>query len=412
MLMKCTKANSWNELNTFSRQLHDLQIDICGVTETNLKWNNSRSQQAKNILQKHSTISSIHTSSNREECLSSYQPGGTTTAIRNKLVGRITSTIQDPTTLGRWSGYKLTTNFGHQLNIITVYQSTKSEGIHTSYQQQAHYFRNKGTKNPDLRKILLTDLAQIIVEWKSRKEETIILIDANDGILQKNSLLPNFLSITNLVSLIPNPSHHPATHSRGSQCIDYIFGCPRLLEHIQAAGISAFFEPPWPNTDHRGLFVDIDETGLFGATIETIPPPIRRIITSKSKKLILKLVEANRATKTIDSLLSDITTLKECSTWTHVEHDALEQIDKKFTGVLLQAETSCAIPIDFPWSPTLHQASLVYQYWTTKYHGKRNNIDTSEQLAQIQNHLPPDKVFQQNRYRSIIKQLKPPGKIS
>jgi hypothetical protein len=160
-------------MTSFSQRIKTLQVDMFGAAETNLKWNFKRNQQAKAILQKHHKTCSVNTSSNREECISSYQPGGTLTTVLNKYVGRIKTSIYDSSSLGRWSGFKLNTNFGHHLNIITVYQSTKSDGLHTSYQQQAHYFRAKGINNPDPRKLLLHDLETLIQEYNSLKEETI-----------------------------------------------------------------------------------------------------------------------------------------------------------------------------------------------------------------------------------------------
>jgi hypothetical protein len=215
------KGKSWHELASFSKKINTLGVDLFGAAETNIKWNFTRNQQAKAILHKHHKTCSITTSSNREECFTAYQPGGTLTSVLNKFVGRIQTCIHDPSSLGRWSGFKLNTNFGHQLNFITVYQPTKSDGLHTTYQQHVHYYRTQGIPHPDPRKWLIQDLEKLILDFNNNKEETIILIDANDGIHQKNSLLPSFLSNTNLVSLIPNTPHHPPTHSRGSQCIDF-----------------------------------------------------------------------------------------------------------------------------------------------------------------------------------------------
>jgi hypothetical protein len=151
------KAKSWNELKSLSNKLTKLNIDIFGAAETNLKWTFARNQQVKTILQKSQKTCSISTSSNKEESFSAYQPRGTLTAIFHKYVGRISTIIHDPTPLGRWSGFKLHTNFGHKLNILTVYQSTKSDGIHTTYQQQSHYFRTQGNQHPDPRKLLIQD---------------------------------------------------------------------------------------------------------------------------------------------------------------------------------------------------------------------------------------------------------------
>jgi hypothetical protein len=51
-----------------------------------------------------------------------------------------------------------------------------------------------------------------------------VLIDANDNLFDKSSQLPGFLANTNMTTLIKNPLHHPATHMRGTKCIDYILG--------------------------------------------------------------------------------------------------------------------------------------------------------------------------------------------
>jgi hypothetical protein len=247
------KANSWYELTNLSKQLDNYGVDIFGAAETNLNRTNMKTHQAKNVIHRHSRMTSMHTSSNTEGTTSSYQPGGTMIIVRNKTASRISEPIHDQTGLGRWSGVKLHTNFGHKLNVLTVYQPTKSEGIHTAYQQQAHYFRGKGIPTPDPRKLLLSDLAKLINACNSQKDETIILIDANDNLHSSRSLLPTFLSTTNLTPLLPNPDHYPATHTRGSNCIDFLFGTPRIVEHIRAGGITPFFEAPWPNTDHRDL---------------------------------------------------------------------------------------------------------------------------------------------------------------
>jgi hypothetical protein len=79
-----------------------------------------------------------------------------------------------------------------------------------------------------------------------------------------------------------NPEAYPPTHIRGSYGIDFIYGSPNVLQHIDASGMTAYFKEPWPNTDHRGLFVDINTIGLFGATIHSIPPILPRKMTSKS----------------------------------------------------------------------------------------------------------------------------------
>jgi hypothetical protein len=93
--------------------------------------------------------------------MSVYQPGGTLTAIASETTGYTKDKITDPTTLGRCSGHTLSTSLGHNLNIIMAYQATKSDRLHTNYQQQLAYYHKKQIKKPDPRKLMLVDLAKI-----------------------------------------------------------------------------------------------------------------------------------------------------------------------------------------------------------------------------------------------------------
>jgi hypothetical protein len=153
-----------------------------------------------------------------------------------------------------------------------------------------------------------------------------ILIDTNDNLYNKDSLLPSFLSKSDLTSLIPNTKEHPATYSRGSRCIDYIFGSTSLIQHVQACGITAFYDKPYVHSDHRGLFVDLNELALFGANLNTIIPPIPRKLISTSKVLVTKFLESIEKTKKIPQLLKQITELSQLQDWTHKQHDLLEKL--------------------------------------------------------------------------------------
>jgi hypothetical protein len=52
--------------------------------------------------------------------------------------------------------------------------------------------------------------------------------------------------------------------------------------------MTGFFEQPWPNTDHRGLFKDINTIQRFGATLKSIPETVPRKVTRKSMKIVTK----------------------------------------------------------------------------------------------------------------------------
>jgi hypothetical protein len=203
------KFRDWNSLREASAALHDYKVDIFGFAETNIKWNLRLKNQVTNILQKDHKIVQTTTSSSNEPSRTIYQPGGTITTATSKYTGRIRGIITDDTTMGRWSGFTFSTNFQHNIHLITVYQSVKSEGIHSTYKQQQSKLADMGHRHPNPRKQLIEDLQVLIQKWNGQNDKTIILIDANDNLYNKDSLLPNFLSQTNLTSLIPNSFDHP-----------------------------------------------------------------------------------------------------------------------------------------------------------------------------------------------------------
>jgi hypothetical protein len=399
------RGKSWSLWEKFSQEIKTNHIDICGVTETNIRWDTRTTSRAKTFIQKHTRPSHINTSSHSETTTSLYQPGGTLTATTGKTTGKISSKINDTSGMGRWSGFQYATSHGSHFNIITVYQSTVSDGIGTTYQQQYHTLKLQGHENPNPRKILLNDLTKLINKFNLDGDKTIVLIDANDNLTTNSSLLTSFLSNTQMTSLIHEPQHHPPTHIRGSKCIDFILGSYCLLDHIEASGISAFYDPPWSNSDHRGLFVDIQTIGIFGATIHTIIPNPIRSVTSKSKKVITKFLAEIEKQNKINTLLQQIQSLHQVEHWTSATHAQLENIDAQFTKTLLTSEKSSAPPADLPWSNTLHVASQIYNYWSISHYGEKNNINVEQQLQQIITTLPEEEILQFNNSRTITHQL-------
>jgi hypothetical protein len=315
----CT-ANTWNDLHSSCKIIKSSSIDIIGLAETNIKWDTRWRNQTFQIFKKHLQHVNISTSSSSEQSYSAYQPGGTLTAVTGNCTGRFLNYITDDTNMGRWSGITMTTNFNHQLHILTVYQSTRSSGPHTAYQQQRHKLSLMGIENPNPRKILLDNLATQIIKWNNNGDHSIIMIDANDNPYLNDSLLPKFLSNTQLISLVPNPQEHPATHIQGSKCIDFIYGSAPLIENVTRVGITSFFEEPFGNSVHCGIFIDISETALFGAHLNTPIPPTTRTVTSNSKHIISKFINAIDGQNNIPPLYKKIQQLSLQTVWTDNHH--------------------------------------------------------------------------------------------
>jgi hypothetical protein len=255
------------------------------------------------------------------------------------------------------------------------------------------------------RQQMLDDLSELITTYNSQNNKTILMMDANENLFTTNSKLPMFLAQTNMISLI-QPHNHPATHSRGSHCIDYIFGTSSILEHVTQAGITSFYEQTWPLTDHRGLFVDIHYLGLFGASTHSLMPRTPKRITSLSKNMIHKFITKIEQTAQIHNLLQKLNELDSNQNWTDNEHKLLENIDVKFTTILLEAEAAIAIPVQYPWSPELHQSSLIYTYWIIHLKENKTKLDVTKQLNDIQKQLTTHDVYQNNILRRPLMQLR------
>jgi hypothetical protein len=209
------------------------------------------------------------------------------------------------------------------------------------------------------------------------------MIDANDGLQKKQSLLPTFLHNTNLIPLIINTEMYPPTYVRGSHCIDFIFGSPHLAQHVESSGMTSFFDQPWPNSDHRGLFVDINTVALFGASLHTIPPTLPSKITSKCKKICNKLLQHIIESQQIPSILKRITDLSTVDKRTSHQHQEANKLDELFTKILLQPKQAVAGPVTNHSNDVLHNAYVVYTYWATIIKGLKNNRDVSKQLQAI-----------------------------
>jgi hypothetical protein len=153
------------------------------------------------------------------------------TIINGSHTGQIISQIHNTKGIGRWYGFTLSTNLGHNIHVFTVYQSIKIESIHTAYQKQRHILLNKRISQPNPWQLLLQDLSQLIHQWNQQHDQTIICIDANDTLNTRQLFLSRFLSDTHLFPFIYNPSHYPEFHARGSACIDFIIGSIALIPH-------------------------------------------------------------------------------------------------------------------------------------------------------------------------------------
>jgi hypothetical protein len=169
--------------------------------------------------------------------------------------------------------------------------------------------------------------------------------------------------------------------------------------------MTAFYDLPWPASDHRGLFIDINVIGLFGATLHSIPTLLPRKITSKSMKSCNRFIQQIIKSNKVPSLLLQINKLSQIHQWNQIKHKLIDELDSTFTTMLLQAEALVALPSNNFWNEELHNKYIIYTYWVTIIKGLKNRRDVSSQLQKLKESNPTIDMHQANPNRSAQKQL-------
>ena len=93
--------NSWEKCKNIIDMLHEHEIDVSSLVETNLNWDAQRQQYVRTLLRMRNKQSILITSSSDDLSHQKYQPGGTGLILQNNIVGKIDKYDHDERGLGR-----------------------------------------------------------------------------------------------------------------------------------------------------------------------------------------------------------------------------------------------------------------------------------------------------------------------
>jgi hypothetical protein len=234
-----------------------------------------------------------------DQFLSTYQPGGTLTAVCDNWVSRVTAKGEDPFGLGRWSYVTLRGKNAAKITIVTAYNATMSTGNCTYYHQQlrvlSRLHREQNiTTPPNPRRQLILDLQSWLESLAQEGHQFILAMDANavydpDQVAQQHPLVyqPDKLTVNSafdgkLATLVANcnlclPLAHqhstrpfPTSHIAGRNQIDYILVSESLLPAVQRSGVLSHHS--LIKGDHRPYYLDFDASLLFSDPAYQIEP--------------------------------------------------------------------------------------------------------------------------------------------
>jgi hypothetical protein len=256
------------------------------------------------------------------------------------------------------------------------------------YYQQWHLLRLAGKLCPNPRKQFITDLTtKVIQSWQQAGASIILGGDFNECLGETPdglALLVTTCRLTDLHASNHGTQDEPNTYSRGSKRSDYIFVFPGIIPFVDISGIAPFHAVI--NTDHRGLFVDIDLKRLLGGELASIlPPQLRGVLshTTDPGKYILtvhKHLTANKVFTNSPQIFA--------AAWSHVQVptplvQAVNKFDQVVTQAMLLAEIRCRREPRPSWSTSLAAASNAVRFWKTAISGLQTHQDVSLTLHTI-----------------------------
>jgi hypothetical protein len=270
--MEYTVPRAPTTITIYHGCIQSLEADIVGMAETNTAWVHphlrlffqSRARQHLKSA-KVSFSSPTHTIDPIAD-KEIFQSGGTVTLSSGPLVSMVHGNdIVDPTGLGRWSGHTLRGKANKTLSVITAYRvcsgSIQSVPIGSAFNREYEHHRSTGKKSPRPRKIILQDLQNAIIQLQTGGNSIILMLDSNSQ-LEQDRDLQEMIAVCDLHDLhqsSPAPSTFLGSTKRR---IDHIFGCSNVVHSMSGSGSLSHLEGP--QSDHRGLFVDINHTSILG----------------------------------------------------------------------------------------------------------------------------------------------------
>ena len=268
-----------------------LQLDVTALTETNVHWNKATQEKMTTQLYQHLGPSRIVCASHTTtEAKDGYQPGGSMIAVVGPQLGRIARTGSDP--WGRFTWTELTGRRDEGILVISAYRVSQRRGAiagpTTAYSQQINSLIKEGDLNLDPRTRILQDLRNLIVNKRAEGFRPILMMDANDDWLESSSV--TFKSFIDELQL-EDPHYTKGgdlgiaqtTYARGRKRIDFILVDRTIVPSIKKIGTLALHEGIV--SDHVMLYMDCDETQLFGRIInQPVLNPSRELVIEHADK--------------------------------------------------------------------------------------------------------------------------------
>jgi len=252
--------------------------------------------------------------------------------------------------------------------------------------QQYRLLLQAGHTTPDPREQFIMDLIAQIHTWRMTGHDVLLCMDVNESVTMTNrkSGIGRLITEMDLVNLQQSRilyTTRPPTYNQGPSTIDIILGNPKLILHIMAAVLMPFGLPENLSGNHHTVIINFDSWSLLG-NCQQLPPFTQYWgVNSHAQPTVHKFCQLVTEAYDNNPIFNDIRSLENKDTFTPEDHTLMDEIDKALTYILVKANKKCQKLNQYPWSPTLHKAYLIHQYWKLKQStvGTEHNYDKTYQ---------------------------------
>jgi len=269
--------------------------DVVGLAETNVNWKllTNNSSLYSRLKCNWKNFRSI-TSNNMLEEMGKCQRGGTCSFVVGQLSHRTSATGKDISGLGRWVWIEFQGKGEKRTRIYTAYRTTgqkpSNSKLTTVYDQQMRHIRRKSL-NCTPRELFDRDIVTEIQLQQSRNIQVILMIDVNENV--ESGEFTKSMDTLGLQSVFKRYIHEPmpATHHTGSQPISTIYLPIQIC--IKSAGILQ--KGKGFQSDHRNMFVDVDEHTLLGSQMFKVLPPDMKTLQLNDSRIYRSFIKELRS---------------------------------------------------------------------------------------------------------------------
>ena len=386
-------GNNGLDILDYFCHMKSIGADIIGANEINLDTNHPLVQrilhrQSKQVWEH----SRLQTSSSQISFNSTRKPGGTLLGVTGNTTARIVEHHSD--LMGRFSSITLLGRLGKLITVISAYQVPKNSnlaGPTTAHTQQVLQLKRNENPEQNPRKQFCDSLDRFLQDKIASGHQIILGGDFNEEIgssMQGFAYIVARHNLTDVLRVNLGTSDEPATYSRGTKRLDYIFMTADIASSVVTCGAEPFNHRFF--SDHRGLYVDLKLTGIFDRNLSPLASPQFRDIRSGNPHQIQKYIRALSKGLNATQISARTAQLKS-----HPNPGDAEQLDSEITDAMLAAGKKCEHTSRYPVSPELHAAQTalrIYQKLVSQFRTQRDmSLQICKKQQQLKEPLPlPD----------------------